>query len=411
MGTRTSLDEMARRLEPGEVVFIPGCTGEPIQFTELICGNAGLAEGVHFMTSFAPGINIRNLSSETRTMGVFMMQPALVDDLDAGRVAFRRKQYSDAESLLASDGTGIDTLIVQVAPPNELGQCSLGPAVEFTPTVLRKARRVFAVLNPALPSLPGSPSIGLDQISLIAHSEFPPATYDTGPANTVTRQIVAHIEPLIPDGATVELGLGKVPMHLQRELCRKKELRLHSGILSDGLLDMIDAGCLAECPIVTTVIVGTSPLYRRLEEVPDLQLKEVFHTHGADALSKLPRFHAINTALQIDLRGCVNAEQVDGRFVSGPGGLPDFAKAARACQDGLSIIALPSTDPRSQRSRIVDRLPADSVVTVPGEDVDIVVTEHGAADLRRLSPDERARAITRVAHPAFRESLTALDLP
>jgi acyl-CoA hydrolase len=177
-------------------------------------------------------------------------------------------------------------------------------------------------------------------------------------------------------------------------------------MISDAVLHLAQSGALSEeSPIMTCVAVGGADFYGRLSGLPGLAFAEVAHTHAAQTLAGLASFHAVNSAVEVDLFGRVNAESIDGRRVSGPGGLPDFAHAASQNSDGLSIIALPATDGSGTVSRIVPRFHADTPITVPGQDVDAVVTEFGAAMLRGQPPEERARRLCEVAHPDHRAKL------
>ena len=217
---------------------------------------------------------------------------------------------------------------------------------------------------------------------------------------------MAHLAPLIPNGATIQIGLGKVPAQLLLALTGHRDLALHTGLISDAVLPLAAAGALRrERPIITTVAVGSREFYSRLTELAGLHIAHVGVTHSPQSLSAVRGFHAINSAFEVDLLGQVNAEMIDGRYVGGPGGLPDFAHAAHADPEGLSIIALNSTNAGGSVSRIVSRLESGVPVTLAQHEVDAVVTEHGAALLRGQPVDERARRLCAVADPKHRNAL------
>jgi acyl-CoA hydrolase len=408
MPSEVSLDALASRLAPGERAFIPGCTGEPQALTQRLVDDPALAPGVHFVTSFVPGINGRNLAGPgtNRRLEVFFMQPAFEVARTEGRVDFMPLNYHGVLRHLTSNTGAPDTLVLQVGEPDAAGLCPVGPSVEFVPALLERGARVLAVLNPNVPRIPGGAFIPLDRMDAFAHSDAPLPTYDAGGSNPVTDRIVAHLAALIPNGATIQVGLGKVPAQLIPALRDHRDIAFHSGMLSDALLDLPGAAFLRRGePIVAGVIVGTARLYDGLPRIPNLRVDGVHYTHAPAVLAAVPRLHAINSALEVDVLGQVNAEALNGKSVSGPGGLPDFAAAAHRSADGLSIIALPATDPKGKLSRIVARLAAGTPIAAPQHDVDAVVTEFGTALLRGASADQRAERMIGIAHPEFRDAL------
>ena len=405
---RISMAELASTFEDGEVVFLAGSCGEPIELSTLLADPAARVADAHFVTPFVPGINGRCLARPGRRsrLTVFFMQPSLGAAASEGRVDFKPLSYSAIQRHLSDPATRIDTVVVQMAPPDPAGRCSLGPAVEFMPTVIARAARVIGILNPRVAALPGSVTLPIESFDCVAHSNAPLATYDAGRSAQAAGALASHVARLIPDGATVQTGLGKLPSQLLHALGGHRRLRLHTGMISDAVLHLAQSGALSEeSPIMTCVAVGGADFYGRLSGLPGLAFAEVAHTHAAQTLAGLASFHAVNSAVEVDLFGRVNAESIDGRRVSGPGGLPDFAHAASQNSDGLSIIALPATDGSGTVSRIVPRFHADTPITVPGQDVDAVVTEFGAAMLRGQPPEERARRLCEVAHPDHRAKL------
>ncbi len=410
MTQETSLETLAAALADGESVYISGCAGEPQPLTQLLVDQPQLATGTRFIHSFVPGINSCNLAGPgtARSMQVFFMQPAYREAMAAGRVRYSPLNYFGIAQHLANPATALDTVIVHVSEPNAQGECSFGPMVEFMPAVLSRAGRILAVINPRIPQLSGSLSLALERISQFARVDSPLIEYDAGRSNPVTDQIVAHLVALIPNGATIEVGLGKVPAQLLPALHQHRDLGFHSGMLSDAILDLHAAGCVRKGTALTAAVcVGSAGLYQRMGGVANLQIQGVDSTHNPQVLAALPRLHAVNSALEIDLLGQVNAEMLNGRYVGGPGGLPDFAAAAHRQADGLSIIALPATDPKGRISRIVPRFAAGTPVAVAQMDVDVVVTEYGAARLRGADIETRMHRLIAIAHPDFRTGLLA----
>jgi len=405
-----TIADLAASFEDGEVVFLAGSCGESTELTAALTDPTARVASAHFVTTFIPGINANCLARPTQRtrMSVFFMQRSYGAALAEGRIEFRSMSYFGIHRYLSDASTRLDTTVVQVAPPDAHGLCSLGPSVEFMPTVMARAGRLLGIVNPHVPRLRGAPSVPLERFSAIAHSQAPLPTYEVGAASDSAARVVANLAPLIPNGATLQIGLGKIPSQLQAALTDRRELALHSGMISDATLRLVASGTLRRRrSIMTTVAVGGGEFYARLAHVPGLEFAEVGHTHSPFTLAKLTKFHAVNSALEVDLLGQVNAEALGGRYVSGPGGLPDFARAAHEAPEGLSIIALNATDGAGATSRIVARLAPGAPASVPQHDVDAVVTEFGVALLRGQPLDERARRLCAIAHPHHRPALEA----
>jgi acyl-CoA hydrolase len=408
MVRQVSIAELAQQLHPRETVFIPGSSAEPIELTTLLERADAVAPEVTFIASFVPGINPRNLApvNTSRQMRVFFLAPNYAGARRNGRIQFCPWAYSTIQQHLASPQTKIDTVIIQVGLPDRDGRCPLGPAGEFVPSLLHRKLRVLAVVNPNVPDLPGCTRVAMERFDCYANSEAPLAEYSAGNSNVASERIAQHLLTLIPPGATLQIGLGKIPSLLVRGLAARRELSFHSGMLSDSVLDLVAAGALRDHePLTAAVAVGSSEFYRRLTAVKGLRIEGVEHIHDAGVLARISQLIAINSALEVDILAQVNAESLGGRYVSGPGGLPDFAHAARRCEGGLSIIALNSTDASGRHSRIVGEMSAGTPVTVPQHDVDAVVTEWGVAILRGCDLDDRVHRLIAIAHPEHREAL------
>jgi acyl-CoA hydrolase len=403
-----SIAELAASFEDDEVVFLGGSSGEATELAASLADPRSSVAAACFLTSFVPGINSRCLAPPGRRsrVGTFFMQPSLRSALAEGRVDFRPISYFGIHRFLSDPLTRVDTAVLQVSPPDHAGLCCLGPAVEFMPTVMTRATRLIGIVNPSVPRLAASVNVPMERFDRIARSSAALATYDVGAPSAVADHITVHLAKLIPDAATVQVGLGKVPSQLLRALRKHRELSLHTGLFSDAALELAASGALRqERSIVAGVAVGSGAFYDRLPSLQGLSLAGVSYTHAPHILAGTARLHAVNSALEVDLLGQVNAEMLDGRYLSGPGGLPDFARAAHLDPEGLSIIALNSTDGSGARSRIVAKLAPGTPVSAPQHDVDAIVTEYGVAMLRGQPLDERARRICAIAHPIHRPPL------
>jgi 4-hydroxybutyrate CoA-transferase len=305
----------------------------------------------------------------------------------------------------------IDVVLLQVSGPDGDGNYNAGIGIECLREMMAGARLVIAQLNPALPWTHGDTLVAPGEIDLLVPAEHPPLELPSRPPGPVERAIAAQVAALVPDRSTIELGIGQIPQAVAAALGGKRGLGIHSGAIGDAVADLIAAGIVdnrhkeIDAGIsVTLMLMGSRRLYGFADRNPKIAIRSPRYTHDALVLGNFRRFVAINSALEIDLTGQVNAETAGGRHIGLVGGQMDFVRAANRAAEGRSIIALPSASRDRRRSRIVARLP-DGVVTTPRAEADLVVTEHGLAELKGRTLAERARALIRVADPAFRAEL------
>ncbi len=401
----TSVEALAASFTAGETLFLPGATGEAAAFTAALAADPCHTAGLSIVTSFVPGINslpLAALANDVRIHALFM-QPGHSDAQHSGRLQHLPLSYAGFVQHLR-DTAKFDATIIHVSPPNVEGRCSLGVAAEFNLLAAAKSRRRIGVINAQMPRLAKAPSVALEDLTAFCEVDCALRVYDPGVPDEASATIAASIAAIVPDGASVQLGLGKVPTALAARLRRHKRLRFWSGMISDDFLTLANAGALDEALHHTCcVAIGSADFYRELITLPNVTFLGCDITHNAAHLAELPYFVAVNSALEVDLFGQCNLEIAEGQMISGPGGAPDFAHAA-ARGRGLSIVALPATAARGTRSRVVPRL-AGGLVSLPRQDVDIVATEFGLADLRGLTTAARAAALIAVAAPDRRENL------
>lgn len=386
---------------PGMRVFVPGAAGEPTALLDALAADPGRSRGIDFITSAVPGINRfdwSRLDPSATVTGLFM-DPALAPLQRAGRFRHLPVSYSGYVDRIVSDPRSFDLALVQLAPPDADGGCSMGPSVEFLPAVLARGTRVVAVANRSVPSLSGAPTLARADLDVLVEADTPLPIYDTGVEDAASVAIAGHIARFIEDGASIQCGLGKVPTALLRHLADRRGLRLRSGMYGEGVPALAQAGALAVDGHAACVAVGTPSLYEWFRDCPAFRFEGCERTHDVGRLSALRGFIAVNSAVEIDLFGQASLEHVGGAAISGAGGAPDFARGARLSPGGISIIALPATAARGTRSRIVPQLTEPGIATLPRTDIDVIVTEHGAADLRDLSVYERAEALIAIAEP------------
>ncbi len=407
--TRTvSIAALAEAIRPGERVYVPGSAGEPTALVDAWADDPDRTRGLSIVSTAVPGINalpLDRLAPDAIVSGLFM-QPAYGAAQREGCFRHLPLTFSGFVAHLRDRAT-FDTCVVQVAPPDADGLCSLGAAVEFTPLAMDRSARVLAILNPAMPVIPGAATVPFERFALAAEGGTALPTYAVGAPSRSAEIIAARVAAFVEDGSALQAGLGKVPEALFGLLRDRRRLRLQSGMLSDGALGLADAGALdPDFAHTSCVWVGSRALYDDLAGRTGFSVASCDVTHDVRRLAACDRLVAVNSALSVDLFGQANLEHAEGRAVSGVGGAADFAAAARLSRHGLSIVALPASFGREPRSRIVPRM-ADGIVSLPRHAIDLVVTEHGVADLRGLSVRERAEALIGVAAPDVRPGLAS----
>jgi acetyl-CoA hydrolase len=305
----------------------------------------------------------------------------------------------------------VDVVLLQVTGPDAEGRYNAGLGIECLREMMAGARLVVAQVNPALPWTEGDTLLEPGLIDLLVPEEHPVLELPARAIGPVERAIAANVARLVPDRATIELGIGLIPEAVTAALGDKRGLGIHSGAIGNGVADLMTAGIvdnrhkeIDSGVTVTLMLMGTRRLYDFADRNPLIRIRSPRYTHDALVLGNFRRFVAINSALEVDLTGQVNAETAQGRNIGLTGGQMDFVRAANRAPEGRSIIALPSTSRDPRHSRIVARLP-DGIVTTPRADADCVVTEHGIAELKGRTLTERAEAMIAIADPAFRADL------
>lgn len=400
MTRRISLTDAVAVAAEGRRLFLPGTAAEPRGFLAAIGELPGCLEKRSMIIGHVAGLNDFSglAGSGADIIGFFPPPPRA-----SWSLRMLHETYYTADRRIAS--LAPDAVVTEVAPPRRDGTAAVGLAADYLTTALASAAIRIAIVNPALPDLPGAPRLRIDDFTHVAEWESPPLFLDEPRADDISGQIAQHAARYVPDGATIQTGIGRIPGQLLKNLGTRRGLRIHSGIVTPSIRSLAEAGALAEGISVTTAsFAGTIAFYDWLASQGGMRLAPVSFTHAPAALARLNRLVSVNSALEVDLLGQVNAEWAGTRRVSAPGGMPDFAHAARRVPGGIAMIALPACDAKSGASRIVGRLGVPPTLT--GGAVDVVVTEYGAADLRGLTACERGKAIANIAAPRFRDDLS-----
>jgi acetyl-CoA hydrolase len=300
---------------------------------------------------------------------------------DAGVLEILPAPYSQLGALIRSGRINCDVVMLQVSPPNVRGEYSLGLGVEYLAPALEVARAVIAEVNRQVPWTYTQPVLRREDFDLVVETSRAPVYLEYGKAGDLERRIAVNAAQWVPDGATVECGIGALPNAILG-LLAGRQLGYHSGVICDAVRTLGEKRCLGGA------LMGTQALFDWARDNPAVQLTSSDVTHGAATLAKIERFVAINSAVEVDFTGQVNGEVARGSYVGAVGGALDFVRAANQSPGGISIVALPA-------SRVVERL--SGPVSVPRSEAGVIVTEHGAADLRGCTLAERERRLRKIS--------------
>lgn len=397
---RRSLPKRAR-------IYVAGCSGEPLAFAAFLRANPEWADGVTFVGIWIPGVNRTDWAGVhpgAKAETIFLA-PEKMQSFADGRLLFRPLSYTQSVGWLTS--TPLDGAIAVTSTPYADGHLSLGISADFTGCVLARSDvRAMALANRAMPRPADTVRVSQERFDDVIATDWPLVALPLTELPPEFSAIGENVANLICDGDTLQFGLGNVQQAVLSKLTEHRRLSIHSGMVSDPLVTLLDGGAIADEPgaVLTGVALGTERLYTRAEEDNRFSFRPVEHTHAITTLGAIEQFKAINSAIAVDLFGQVNAEFLGPRQVSGTGGLVDFMRGAAASKGGRSIIALASTAKGQTISRIVPRLDSGAV-SVARQDIDTVVTEYGAASLRHQTIDARAESLISIAHPDHRDAL------
>jgi len=332
-----------------------------------------------------------------------------------GRADFTPVFLSEFPNLYRKGVLSLDVALLHVSPPDSHGFVSLGVESGMVKTPASQAHLVIAEVNDHMPRVLGDTLLHISQIDYLVPVSYELTEISMGEPSELSLKIASYIAPLIEDGATVQAGIGEIPNAVLQDLRDKKDLGIHSELISDGIADLAEAGVITNArktihqgKIISAFLIGTRRLYDFVDDNPFVELHPIEYVNDPFVVSRNDNMVAINSAIELDLTGQVCADSIGTRFYSGVGGQLDFIYGASRSKGGRAIIALPSTTRRSDGtmvSRIVPMLTAGAGVTTTRNHVHTVVTEFGAAHLYGRNIRQRARALIDIAHPDFREAL------
>ncbi|MCU0531498.1 MAG: 4-hydroxybutyrate CoA-transferase [Syntrophales bacterium] len=411
-----SAADALKQVKDGDRVVLGHACGEPPTLVEALVARAPGIKGVEVvhMVAMGPARYAQpGMEGSFRHNSLFV-GASTRKAVSEGRALHTPCFFSEIPRLFSWKILPVDVTLMQVTPPDAEGFCSLGVSVDYTLAAARSDRVTIAQMNRFMPRTLGE-RIHLDEIDCIVEKDEPLIELKPPVIGETERAIGENVAKLIEDGSTLQLGIGAIPDAVLLFLKGKKDLGIHTEMFSDGVVALAEAGVVTNRKktinagkFVATFLMGTRKLYDFVDGNPDVLMRPVDYTNDPAVIGRHDNMVSINSALQVDFMGQVNAEMIGRDQFSGVGGQVDFVRGASRSKGGKSIIALPSTAARGTVSRIAPALDPGAAVSTSRNDVHYIVTEYGAADLRGKSIRERATALIAIAHPGFREQL-ALD--
>lgn len=402
--------DLSALIKPGDTVVVGQGTAEPLPLTAALVaqrerlGPITLFLGACYAPTWAPE------HADTLSFVSYGRVGESQRLARAGKLAILPSHMSELPALFERGALPTDVVLVQLSQ-DEAGRFSFGAGNDYLPAAMKRARVVIAEINTQAPWTYGSDALAELRIDYVVRTARPLAELPRPATTDIDQRIALHAARYIEDGAVIETGVGAVPDALLSALGDRRHLGIHSGMIGDGVAELMAAGVIDNSRkridagrTVAGALFGTRRLFDFAHLNPDVWLQPVNYTHDARTLSRHDGFIAVNSAIEVDITGQVNAEMAEGNYLGAVGGQLDFVRAALQSPGGRSIIALRSTARGDSVSSIVLQCSA-GCTTTPRSDADVVVTEWGAAELRGKTLPQRARALLAIAHPKFKEML------
>jgi acetyl-CoA hydrolase len=411
----TSAADAVGHIESGQRVWIhPGCCTPKMLVDAMVARADELrdVEVVHILTLAAAPYVDEGMEKSFRHRALFAGGNVRAA-VNAGRADFVPIHLHEVSELVLSGTMPIDVCLIQLSPPDEHGFCSYGAGVDATKTAVEQASVVIAMVNQKMPRTLGDSFVHISKLTHIVEADEPLLELPmAGEISETSRKIGQYIAELIPDGSTLQMGIGEIPDAVLLFLGDKKHLGVHTEMFSDGLVDLFEAGVITNekktlhrGKIVTSFVIGTKRAFDFVDNNPFMEFHPNEYVNDPFIVARNDQMVAINSAISIDVTGQVCADSIGTSIYSGFGGQVDFIRGSSRSKGGKPIIALPSTAKGGTLSRLVDTLLPGSGVVTTRADVNYVVTEYGVASLWGRSLRERAQQLIAIAHPDFREDL------
>ena len=420
--------DLARYVRPGALVaWGQGCA-EPLTLTEALAGQRQQLGGVRCFAGISTTAAVRPEHCDHLSFSSYTAAGANRALSEAGLLDIVPCHYSQLPDILGRGPLRVDVLFLALPPAGPDGTFGPGLAADYLAPLVGRVGTVIAEVNDQVPDVAGDRRLSRGEIDVLVRTSRPPAEYPPKPASDVDKAIAEHVAGLVPDGATLQVGIGSLPAIVLRHLHGHRDLGVHSGMITDEIAELIEAGVVTGVRkstdrglAVTGLLLGSSALVKRAAVDKSIRLRDTRYTHDQAVLAAQHALVAVNSAIEVDLTGQANIEVAAGRYVGGTGGAADFLRGASRSAGGVPVIALrsttgpsttgpsttgPSTTGRSTArtaSRIVARL--NGPAGLARADVGVIVTEYGVADLRGLSLARRRERMIAIAHPDHRAAL------
>lgn len=329
-----------------------------------------------------------------------------------GRADFTTCYFHEVPKLFKEGDLQVDVALIQTSLPDEHGNCSMGISIDYIKSAAENAKLIIAQVNKHMPRTMGDSFIHVSDIDYIVEHSEPLIELCPPKIGDIEKAIGKNCASLVEDGSTLQLGIGAIPDAALLFLKDKKNLGIHSEMISDGVLDLVKSGVINNKAknfhtgkMIVTFVMGTKALYDYVDNNPLVEFHPVDYVNNPIIIAKNDKMISINSCVQIDLTGQICSESIGYKQISGVGGQVDFVRGATMSRGGKSIIAIPSTAAKGKVSRIVSVLDEGAVVTTSRNDVDYIVTEYGIARLKGKTLKERGRVLIGISHPDFRDEL------
>ena len=410
-----SAEEAVSKIKNGSRVFIGTGCGEPQHLIKAMVNDSTIQDIlVYQMLSSTFSRYIDDESFRRRfSLKLFFISASMRKAAFEGKIDYIPVYLSQIPRLFASQRIGLDVAVVQVSPPDKFGYCSLGVSVDITRSGLENARLVIAQVNPLMPRTWGDSFVHVDEIDWLVPFEEPlvemvPAEKD----NEIARRIGHFVSQLVDDGATLQMGFGHLPYAIMQYLDTKKDLGLHTQLITDGLLPLFEKNVITNKKktllpgrVVASLCMGSKKLYDYVDNNPAFYFRSSEYVNDPTVIARNDHLVSISSALEVDLTGQICSDSMGYLFYSGIGDQVDFLRGSSMSEGGFSIVALPSTAQNGAVSRIVSHLSEGAGVATTRGDVNFVITEYGIAELQGKSIYQRVMELAQIAHPKFREQL------
>ena len=413
----TDVETALACVKSGDRVYLGGGAGVPLTLSAGLITRAPELQNVeitHILT-FADAPYAEPIYQDSFRVNALFIGNNVRTAVQEGRADFTPVFLSEIPYLFRNGPLQIDVALIAVSPPDEHGFCSFGVEVGATKPAAESARIIIAEINPQMPRTLGDSFIHISHIDHIILADYPIPEAPQGGSSAQHLKIGQHIATLIPNEATLQMGIGSIPDAVLQSLDNHRDLGIHTELFSDGVIDLVEegiitCGCKTFHPgkIVAGFLFGTKRLYDFVDNNPLIELHPIDYVNDPFNIAQNEKMVAINSAVQIDLTGQVCADSIGPRFYSGVGGQVDFIRGAARANGGLPIIASLSTAQNGRLSRIVPMLYEGAGVVTTRNDVHYVVTEYGVASLHGKTVRQRAQALINIAHPQFRDELTCV---